>query len=153
MNFFTIIENHLSPHPKVRIKLVNADGSNQLYHNTNALLRTISEAKHVSIVQYAAAYLGNKAVSPNPINIKVGDTITWTNDDIETHTVTLDFGFNDSDFGKGFDYGIIGYKQTFSHKFTTGSELDYSANSIPRWLASYRYTVEAVQQKSKLKKK
>src|SRR5918912_823682 len=102
MSFFTIIENHLSPHPKVRIKLVNADGSNQLYHNTNALLRTISEAKHVSIVQYAAAYLGNKAVSPNPINIKVGDTITWTNDDIETHTVTLDFGFNDSDFGKGF---------------------------------------------------
>ena len=74
-----------------RIKLVNADGSNQLYRNTNALLRTISEAKHVSIVQ-DAAYLGNKAVSPNPINIKVGDTITWTNDDIETHTVTSDFG-------------------------------------------------------------
>ena len=60
-----------------------------------------------------AAYLGNRAFSPNPINIKVEDTITWTNDDIETHTVTSGLGFNDSEFGKKFISGIMGYKRLF----------------------------------------
>ena len=59
-----------------------------------------------------AAYVGNRAFSPNPINIKVEDTITWTNDDIETHTVTSGLGF-DSEFGKKFISGIMGYKRLF----------------------------------------
>ena len=50
---------------------------------------------NVSIVP-GAATMGNKAFSPNPINIKVGDTITWTNNDDSSppfHTVTSGLGF------------------------------------------------------------
>jgi plastocyanin len=90
----------------------------------------IHEAKYVSIVQ-DAAYVGNKAFSPNPINIKVRDTITWTNDDVETHTVTSGLGFNNPDFGKKFDSGIMEYKQTFSHQFGIAGELDYFCQFHP----------------------
>ncbi|HZD34572.1 MAG TPA: hypothetical protein VE130_05160 [Nitrososphaeraceae archaeon] len=51
----------------------------------------------VSIVP-GAANLGDKAYSPNPINIKVGDTIRWTNDDTSDtpfHTVTSGTGPDD----------------------------------------------------------
>ncbi|MGB8036142.1 MAG: multicopper oxidase domain-containing protein, partial [Nitrososphaeraceae archaeon] len=41
----------------------------------------------VSIVN-GAATLGNKAFSPNLIRIKVGTTVTWTNNDNNLHTVT-----------------------------------------------------------------
>jgi plastocyanin len=36
--------------------------------------------QQVSIVS-GASTLADKAYSPNPINVKVGDTVTWTNDD------------------------------------------------------------------------
>ena len=59
---------------------------------------------HVLIVQHAA-YVGNKAFSPNPINVKVGDTITWINNDVE---ITSGLGFSAPDFGKKFDSGLLG---------------------------------------------
>jgi plastocyanin len=37
-----------------------------------------------------AASMKNIAFDPATINAKVGDTITWTNNDTTTHTVTLD---------------------------------------------------------------
>lgn len=69
--------------------------------------------------------MGNKAFSSNPIDIKVGDAITWTNDDSETHTITSGSGFNSPDFGKKFDSWIMEYKQTLSYKFGIAGELDY----------------------------
>ena len=41
----------------------------------------------VSIVPNAST-LANKAFAPNPLNAKVGDTVTWTNKDTIFHTVT-----------------------------------------------------------------
>jgi plastocyanin len=63
-----------------------------------------------------------------------------TNDEIETHAVTSGFGFNDSDFGKKFDSGIMGYKQTFSHRFTIGSELDYFCQFQPTMVGKVTVT-------------
>jgi plastocyanin len=39
--------------------------------------------------------LAYKAFSPNPIRVKVGDTLIWTNDDFLFHTVTLGTGMSD----------------------------------------------------------
>ena len=46
-----------------------------------------SKTIQISIVSDATR-LTNTAYQPNPINIKVGDTIEWTNDDTSPHTVT-----------------------------------------------------------------
>jgi plastocyanin len=63
----------------------------------------------------AAAKTGGTAVSvqdntfdPGTIKVKVGDTITWTNDGAVAHTVT----------GKGFDSGSLAPGKTFT--FTAG---------------------------------
>lgn len=47
----------------------------------------ITDDTAVSIVSDASD-LGDKSFRPNPINIKVGDTVTWTNYDSTHHTVT-----------------------------------------------------------------
>ena len=41
----------------------------------------------VSIVPNAGA-MGDKAFSPNPIGIKTGNTVTWTNNDVGSHALT-----------------------------------------------------------------
>jgi plastocyanin len=47
--------------------------------------------------------LAYKAFLPNPICVKVGDTVIWTNDDSLFHTVTLGTGMSDTNKGKDFD--------------------------------------------------
>ena len=46
-----------------------------------------SGTNDISIVSDASR-LTNTAYQPNPINIRVGDTVEWTNDDSDPHTVT-----------------------------------------------------------------
>jgi plastocyanin len=46
-----------------------------------------SNTTRISIVA-GAFRLTDTAYQPNPINIKVGDSVMWTNDDSSTHTVT-----------------------------------------------------------------
>jgi len=67
------------------------------------------------------------AFSPNPVKAKVGDTVTWTNNDSTIHTVTSgsnakpDNKFDSSGGGKTF----LSPQQTFSHKFTEAGEYPY----------------------------
>jgi plastocyanin len=83
----------------------------------------------VSIVE-GASTMTDKAFSPNPVNVKVGDTITWTNDDSQIHTVVSGTGASDPNMGKVFDSSpglktLLAPKQTFSHKFDTTGEFPY----------------------------
>jgi plastocyanin len=55
--------------------------------NINLASAQVSKIIPVSIVS-EASQLTNTAYQPNPINIKVGDTIEWINDDSSPHTVT-----------------------------------------------------------------
>jgi hypothetical protein len=56
----------------------------------------------VSIVP-GASELEDKAFSPNPINVKIGDTVTWINNDDTIHVVTSGTGPSDPNLGKEFD--------------------------------------------------
>lgn len=40
----------------------------------------------------AAVTIGDFAMSPDPVTIRVGETIAWTNQDAATHTATLESG-------------------------------------------------------------
>ncbi len=89
----------------------------------------------VSIVPNAST-MADKAFSPNPINAKVGDTITWTNKDTTFHTVTSGTGTSDTAKGKEFDSSpglktFIQPSQSFSHKFMTAGEFAYFCQIHP----------------------
>jgi plastocyanin len=62
--------------------------------------------------------LTDTAYQPNPVQVSVGDTVTWTNDDATTHTVTS--GANGQPDGR-FDSSIMAPQQTFEHTFTGGA--------------------------------
>jgi plastocyanin len=86
----------------------------------------------VSIVN-GAATLGNKAFSPNLIRIKVGTTVTWTNNDNNLHTVTSGIP-NTSSAGQTFDSGLTALimpTKTYSHKFTNTGEFSYFCRVHP----------------------
>jgi plastocyanin len=86
-------------------KVLGQQAEGNINNNTSATVN--AEAIKVSIVPGAAA-LGDKAYSPNPINISVGDTITWTNNDTSDapfHTVTAGSGPDDENKGQEFDSG------------------------------------------------
>jgi plastocyanin len=68
---------------------------------------TTSSGTKASIVS-GASTMADKAFSPNPINVKVGGTVTWTNDDTMFHTVTSGTGISDANKGKEFDSGLSG---------------------------------------------
>jgi plastocyanin len=90
----------------------------------------------VSIVPNAST-LADKAFAPNPLNAKVGDTVTWTNKDTIFHTVTSGTGPSDTTHGKQFDSGLSGptalttQGKTFSHKFMTAGEFPYFCQLHP----------------------
>ena len=86
----------------------------------------------VSIVK-GATTLGDKSFLPNPITIKVGDTITWTNNDNTIHTVTSGIP-NTPTVGQIFDSGLtslISPSKTFSHKFINAGEFSYFCRLHP----------------------
>jgi plastocyanin len=77
---------------------------------------------------------GSKAFSPNPINVKVGGTVTWTNKDSQAHTVVSGTGSTDPNKGKVFDSGLTTLIQpgkTFSHTFTTAGTIPYFCEIHP----------------------
>ena len=78
----------------------------------------------VSIVE-GASDLGDKAYRPSLIKIKVGDSITWTNNDsITPHTVTEGNPANNLPIS-GFDSGLLSQGQTFKHKFDKAGATEY----------------------------
>ncbi len=78
----------------------------------------------VSIVKNAAE-MSDKAYQPNPINIKVGDTITWINRDSKMHTVTSGSGHDDPNEGKEFDSGPLTQGGIFAHTFKMVGVFNY----------------------------
>jgi plastocyanin len=61
--------------------------------------------------------LANFAFSPATLNIQVGTTVSWTNNDSTTHTVTSDSGI--------FDSGNLAPNATFSYTFNTAGTFAY----------------------------
>ena len=78
-----------------------------------------SDTNKVSIVN-GATTLGDKAYESNPLRIKVGSTVVWTNNDNIIHTVTSGTP-NAANVGEAFDSGLTAFitpAKTYSHKFT-----------------------------------
>jgi plastocyanin len=68
---------------------------------------------------------GNQSYDPNPINIKVGDTVTWINADVVAHTVTSGKDYDPLTSGKIFNSKSIISNGDYSLKFTIPGAYDY----------------------------
>jgi plastocyanin len=75
----------------------------------------------VSIVP-GSSTLTTDAFSPNPIQVSVGTTVTWTNNDAQPHTVNS--GENATPSGL-FDSPIMPPAGTFEYTFTEAGEVQY----------------------------
>ena len=67
---------------------------------------------------------GSDSYSPNPIEVKVGETVTWVNDDSTIHTATSNDGSFDSD--------ILRRGQSFSYTFDEEGEYPYFCTLHPK---------------------
>ena len=66
-----------------------------------------------------AVDISNLAYNPPTLEIEVGDTVTWTNNDTVPHTVTQ------KPSGSGFQSGTLKPGESFSFTFDTAGTFDY----------------------------
>jgi plastocyanin len=93
-----------------------------------------SLVKDVSIVPNAAI-MGDKAYSPNPVDVKVGGGVTWSNDDSTIHTVTSG-AVGSEDSGSVFDSGILSPGATFDFVFVNAGGYDYYCTLHPQMVGT-----------------
>ena len=117
-------------------------GHDMEQHNASTLSSSLNSSANnngmeISIVK-GATTLNDKAYSPNPLKIKVGNTITWINKDNTIHTVTSGKA-NSPDAGQLFDSGLtslITPSKSFSHKFTEVGEFSYFCRLHPNMVGT-----------------
>jgi plastocyanin len=91
----------------------------------------------VSIVS-GASTLTTDAYSPNPIQVSVGTTVTWTNNDSQPHTVTSGSnGQPDNKFNSSPNFTpLLNPGQTFSFTFTEEGEYPYFCTLHPNMVGT-----------------
>jgi|ERR671922_577757 plastocyanin len=89
----------------------------------------------VSIVPGSSAPNNPKFYDPSPVNVAVGTTVTWTNDDATLHTVYSGKGPQDPDSGKMFQSQFMSKGATFQHTFDTPGTFDYYCTLHPFMMA------------------
>ena len=115
---------------EIHIQLVNAQKVGEVIAPMprNATIPT-TEKILVSIVP-GATFLTDTAYNPNPIEVNVGQTVLWTNDDFSFHTVTSG-KLGDTDVGRIFDSGLPGPTalsstgKTYEYTFELAGEYPY----------------------------
>jgi plastocyanin len=99
-----------------------------------------SENVPVSIVP-GSSTLTDDAYNPNPVEVAVGQTVVWTNDDNVFHTVTSGTVGAD-DAGQQFDSGLTGptaltsQGKTFEHTFDTAGDFPYFCTLHPNMVGT-----------------
>ena len=81
-----------------------------------------------STVVKIVANAGSNSFSPNPVEVNVGDTVTWVNDDSARHTVTSEDGT--------FDSGMMGKGQSFSYTFDRAGQYPYFCEPHPNMVGT-----------------
>ena len=89
----------------------------------NSIQQPTASIPSNSTVVRIVANAGSNSFSPNPVEVKVGETVTWVNDDSGRHTVT-----SKDDV---FDSGMMGKAQSFSFTFDKAGEYPYFCEPHP----------------------
>jgi len=83
----------------------------------------------------------NECFIPGEVNIAIGDTVTWMNDDTAAHTATS--GTPGGEVGAIFDSGLVMVDGSFSNTFDTAGEYPYFCMVHP-WMAGMVIVGEAM---------
>ena len=97
------------------------DSQERASSSSSSSLTIIEEGRLVSIVGNSES----NSYNPNPIEIKVGDTVTWINNDSSPHTVTS------SSKDINFDSDVLRRDETFSFTFDREGEYPYFCTLHP----------------------
>jgi len=89
---------------------------------------TATSTSDNSTVVRIVANAGSNSFSPNPVEVKIGETVTWINDDSGRHTVTSKDGV--------FDSGMMGKGQSFSFTFDKPGEYPYFCEPHPNMMGT-----------------
>ena len=109
--------------------------TNATAQNTTNTHSTSTCKVQVSIVPGASTLIDD-AYSPNPVEVIMGQTVVWTNDDTAFLTVTSGL-IGADDAGKEFDSGLAGATalinkgKTFEHTFDTAGKFPYFCTLHP----------------------
>jgi plastocyanin len=90
-----------------------------------------STAPIIQIVEGAYSGTIPESFRPSTITITPGTSLTWTNDDIETHTVTSGDLESGSPTGKLFDSEYLAPGKTYEHVFSDKGIFDYFCSLHP----------------------
>src|SRR5918999_6038551 len=115
-----VLENDPNIRNEIRQWLERGESEQDSQEESPSPLPITEEEKVVSIV----ANSGSNSYNPNPIEVRVGDMMTWINDDSSPHTVTSS---NDSTF----DSDIMRRGETFSFTFDNVREYPYFCTLHP----------------------
>ena len=66
---------------------------------------------------------GSNSYRPNPVEVKLGETVTWVNDDSNLHTATSKYGVFNSD--------VLFEGQSFTYTFDKGGEYPFFCEIHP----------------------
>lgn len=94
----------------------------------NSIQQPTASIPSNSTVVRIVANAGSNSFNPNPVEIKVGETVTWINDDSGRHTVTSKDGI--------FDSGIMGKGQSFGFTFDKAGEYPYHCGPHPNMVGT-----------------
>jgi plastocyanin len=130
MSRIVIVVGSVSAQNNSREQQSSQAGSNGTTTGGNITSSTAATGTKVSIIEEASE-MGDQAYDPNPVKVKSGDTVMWTNDDSQIHTVTSGTDSSDPNMGKEFDSSMLSQNQTFSHKFDTAGDFHYFCQLHP----------------------
>ena len=88
----------------------------------------------------ATVSMFDRAFDPPSVEVPVGGTVDWTNDDTEGHTVTAADG--------SFDSGVVGPGAAYSETFATAGTYDYFCAIHPEMQATIVVTEAAISRAS-----
>ena len=122
-----ILENDPNIRNEIRQWLGAGEESVQAPQEEISSLPITEEGKVVSIVGNS----GGNSYKPNPIEIKVGDSVTWINNDSSLHRATSTSS-NDSNF----DSKLLRRGETFSFTFDREGQYPYFCTLHPNMVGS-----------------
>jgi plastocyanin len=121
-----VLENDPNIRNEIRQWLGEGGGSEQDSQERSSSASSLpitEEGRVVSIIGNS----GSNSYNSNPIEIEVGDTVTWINNDSSPHTVTT----TSSSSNSNFDSDVLRRGETFSFTFDREGEYPYFCTLHP----------------------